>query len=367
MRWNSRALGAALIAVAQLSIACARGQGPGPADDGPAPGSAGPRTPWGHPDLQGLWTTDDALSIPVERPKEYGTRELLTDEEFAAQAKQIEKLVADRLAGRPAPPGQTGDGPEHWDEAGKPSRRTSLVTGTPDGRIPLTPEARRKTEEWNTTRFGINVDSWDDLDVWDRCITRGLPTVYVPNAYNNGYQIMQTPEVVAILHEMIHDVRIIPLESREPLDPSIRQWMGDSRGRWEGDTLVVETTNFSNKTFGTQQPAGSYRGGGEKLRIVERFKRTGDTIEYEARLEDPDAFTAPWGLSIPMTRNDGYRLLEYACHEGNYAMKNILSGARAQQQKKSRRESSAVGAMMDASEGGRHSVMGSIQAEDIRS
>jgi hypothetical protein len=330
----SLAIGAAVLAT-QL-IACAADHAAGPA----AAGEAGRKTPWGHPDLQGMWTTDDALSIPVERPKEYGSRELLTDEEFAQRTKEIEKLVADRLAGRPAAPGQTGDGPEHWYEAGKPSRQTSLVVGTPDGRIPLTAEARRKTEEWNTTRFGINVRSWEDLDIWDRCITRGLPTIYVPNAYNNGYQIFQTPDVVAILHEMIHDVRIIPLDGQKPLDPSIRQWMGDSRGRWEGGTLVVETTNFSHKTFGTQQPAGSYRGGGEKLHVVERFTRIDDdTIQYEARLEDPDAFTAPWGLRIPMKRNDGYRILEYACHEGNYSMSNILSGARAQRQKTGGRKS----------------------------
>ena len=302
----------------------------------PPKGGAGwstPRTAWGDPDLQGTYNSNDNAGVPVERPKAFGQRRELTDEEFAERQKQAERAARDDKADRrKLGPEETGDGPEHWYERGRTSRRTSLVVDPPDGQIPLTAEMRRRFDAWaTTTRFAKGIDSWLDLDLWDRCITKGYPTVMVPQGYNNAYRIMQAPGYVAIVYEVIHDVRIIPLDGRPHVGQSIRQWWGDSRGRWEGDTLVVDMTNFSDKTMGNQQPIGPYRGGGPKQHLVERFRRTGpNDMLYTVTLTDPEAFTMPWTMEIPLTKDDKYRMFEYACHEGNYSIANMLSGARAQ-------------------------------------
>ena len=313
-------LAAVLVAAIGLSVSSA--QGPAPL----------PRTPWGDPDIQGLFTTDDELGVPFERPESQGTREMLTDAEFAerqAQAQRqsaadAEEFVAPRAAGR----GGDGTGPPaHWLERGQPSRRTSLVIDPPNGRIPyLNEEARGRSAVAVNARTTGNrpFDGPDALDLYDRCITRGLPHVIFPTIYNNTSQIVQGPGFVAIRYEMIHDARIIPLDGRAPLSPAIRQYFGDSRGRWDGDTLVVDVSNFPTHMV-------NYRGAGAALHLVERFRRVdARTVRYEVTVTDPATFAQPWTAALSL-RESGDRLpdvFEYACHEGNYAMRNILSGAR---------------------------------------
>ena len=207
----------------------------------------------------------------------------------------------------------------------------ALVVDPPNGRIPVTAEAQAASDAWKVASHGIGVEGLQDFDLWDRCITRGAaPTAMTPTGYNNGVVILQTPDHVAILHEIIHDVRIIPLVDVNHISPSIQQYWGDSRGHWEGDTLVVEVTNFTDKTFGAQQPAGTYRGGGREQKIVERFTRLDDdTIEYRATVEDARAFTRPWTVVVPLLKDDDYVLYEYACHEGNIGFEQILRAYQA--------------------------------------
>ncbi|HEY7444807.1 MAG TPA: hypothetical protein VH701_20420 [Vicinamibacterales bacterium] len=291
-----------------------------------------PRTPWGDPDLQGVFTTDDEFGVPFERPEQFGERALVTDAEFAereAQARRqaatdAEEFVAPRAAGR----GGDGTGPPaHWLERGKPSKRTSLVIDPPDGRIPyLDDQARQRNARAVNSRTSGNgpFDGPEALDLYDRCITRGLPHVIFPTIYNNTSQIVQGPGYVAIFYEMIHDARVIPLDGRPHLSSTIRPYFGDSRGRWEGDTLVVDVTNFPKHLV-------NYRGAGPSLHVVERFRRVDDqTIRYEVTVADPETFRRPWTAALSLKRDARQvQVLEYACHEGNYAMTNILSGARA--------------------------------------
>ena len=286
-----------------------------------------PRTAWGDPDLAGLWT--NTTSTPFERPEEYGEREFLTDEEFAEQQAAAEREARAAVEGEPRP---AASGPEHWYEhLGKTSNRTSHVVDPPDGRVPpLTGQARerRKIGTMNREHF----DSWVDLSAWDRCITRGIPGSMLPTFYNNNYQLIQTQDYLVIFYEMIHDVRFIPLDGRPRLPGGIRQWMGDSRGRWEGDTLVIEVTNFTDQT-----PLHPVRGEAssvnhsQDLRVTERFRPVdADTIEYSFTIHDDSTFTRQWSAVIPMTRNGAPdAMLEYACHEGNHAMPHILSASRA--------------------------------------
>jgi hypothetical protein len=285
------------------------------------------RTAWGEPDLQGIWTSNEANGVPVERPSQFGERGFLTDAEFAQRQKQLEVdiRVTDSAGG-------VGAGPQQWYEWWRrTSRRSSLVVDPQDGKIPFTPEEVKKNAGRSAEGNPVPA-SWEDLHTWDRCITRGLPSAMIPTAYNNAYQILQTPGYVVIRYELVDNFRMIPLDGRPHVDQHIRQWQGDSRGRWEGNTLVVDVTNFSNKTKGTLPPNGSYRGGGEAMHLVERFTRVdADTINYEATVEDPTLFTKPWKLTIPLERDDNYRIFEYACHEGNYSMPHRLSGARAQE------------------------------------
>jgi hypothetical protein len=311
------------------------GQAPSRAQEPSVSDSAGsvvPRTPWGDPDLQGVFTTDDELGVPFERPEQFGDRALVTDQEFAereAQARRqatidAEEFVAPRVAGR----GGDGTGPPaHWLERGKPSKRTSLVIDPPDGRIPyLNEQARQRNTLAVNARTSGNrpFDGPEALDLYDRCITRGLPHVIFPTIYNNTSQIVQGPGYIAISYEMIHDVRVIPLEGRPHLSTAIRPYFGDSRGRWEGDTLVIDVTNFPNNMI-------NYRGSGASLHVVERFRRIDNqTVSYEVTVEDPTTFARPWTAALSLRRDARQaQVLEYACHEGNYAMTNILSGARA--------------------------------------
>ena len=293
------------------------------------------RTPWGHPDLQGVW--DYRTITPLERPQELAGREFLTDEEVA----EFEQRAARRADGRP-PEDERRSPSVHapfWLDYGTKvigTKRTSLVVDPPDGRVPsLTPEGKARRAARAEARKGRGpADSWEDRNLWERCITRGLPGGMLPAGYNNNIQVLQTPEYVAIVMEMIHDTRLIPIDGRAHLDSGIRQWHGDSRGRWEGNTLVVETTNFSNKT--------DFRGSGANLRLIERFTRAdAETLLYEFTVEDPTTWERKWSAAVPMTRTVG-PLYEYACHEGNYGLENILRVARTEE--KATAEAAAKGA-----------------------
>jgi len=283
-----------------------------------------PRTAWGDPDLRGTWSY--ASLTPLERPGQFRDREFFTPEEASARNEAAH-------AERPHVPGVIGSYNAHWFDKGRvdPSSRTSLIVDPPSGRLPpLTPEGKARAQA-KAQRFSGRPDSWLNFKAWTRCITyHGVPPV--STGYNNTYLIVQTPNYVAILVENIHDVRIIPLDGRPRLDERIRQWNGDSRGRWEGDTLVVETGNFSDKTE-HRYPSS------KDLRAVERFTRVAeDTILNEFSIDDPATYTQPWSAVRSMPRLTDYQIYEYACHEGNYSIVNALSGARAQDRADARAE-----------------------------
>jgi hypothetical protein len=291
--------------------------------------SAPKRTAWGHPDLQGVWT--NTTTTPLERPAALENKATLT----AAERAEIDAQAV-RNADRPPRPGDTGAYNTFWFERGRRSAQTSLIVDPPNGRLPaLTAMGEAHKKELGRLRVedgGQLPRSYEDFDVYDRCITRALPGAMMPGFYNHNYQILQTPTYVAILVEMIHDARIIPLDGRPHAAQPIRQWLGDSRGRWEGDTLVVETTNFRE---GAEERgmANTVVGGSRDMVLVERFTRVdADTLDYRFTVRDPAIFTAPWTVSAPMTRLDAH-IYEYACHEGNYALMNMLKGARADEQR----------------------------------
>ncbi len=287
-----------------------------------------PRTSWGHPDLQGTWST--ATITPFERPAELAGKEFFTREEAAAFERQtLERENRDRRDGTAEADLARAYNDFWWDRGTRtvPTRRTSLVVDPPDGRVPaLTPEAQQRLAAAAAARKQRGpADHPEDRNLWERCITRGLPNVLLPQPYNNNFEIIQTTDHVVILAEMIHDARIIPIDGRPHLPQTIRQWLGDSVGKWEGDTLVVETTNFTNKT--------SYRGAGESLRLVERFTRTAPGIlTYRVTIDDPTTFTRPWTVELPAIPSDG-PIYEYACHEANYGLEGILRGHRAEEQR----------------------------------
>jgi len=301
-----------------------------------------PRTPWGDPDISGMFTNKDQQGIPFERPAEFGTREFLTDQEFAErQVRAIQQLDTDRAefdletadVARAGAVGSPTSPPPHWLDRGEPARRTSLVVDPPDGRIPaMTPDGARQVAARaagsRARRFGGDSEAatYADAGLYDRCITRGLPGSMMPAIYGNSYQIVQGPGFVGIRYEMIHETRIIPLDGRGHVSDDIRQYMGDARGHWDGDTLVVETTNF--------MPDSVYRNANPTaLRLVERFTRVGvDTVEWSVTVDDATTWTRPWTFRMNLTRDDSQPVFEYACHEGNYAMTNMLSGARAREQ-----------------------------------
>jgi hypothetical protein len=263
-----------------------------------------------------------ATITPFERPVALAGKQQLTEQEAAEfETHTLKTTNQDRRDGAGTDADVSRAYNDFWWDRGTkvvPTRQTSLVVDPPDGRIPaLTPEGQKRA----AARAARGFDSWEDRSLWERCITRGLPMV--PGPYNNNYQILQTPGYVVIVHEMIHDARIIPLDGRPHVGQNIRQWFGDSRGRWEGDTLVVDTTNFTDKA--------NYRGSTEGLHLIERFTRiNGDTVKYEFTIDDSTTFTKRWTAAIPMTRSDE-QIFEYACHEGNYGMVNLLSGARVQE------------------------------------
>ncbi len=283
------------------------------------------RTPWGHPDLQGTW--NNSTITPLERPPTLAGREFLTAEE----ARTLDAAAADRYDQRPADAAQDVDAAYNqvwWDRGNTvASRRTSLIVDPPDGRIPaLTPEGQRRADAIARRLRGVT-EGPEDRNLAERCLTRGAPKL--PGGYNNNVQIVQTPTHVMIMQEMIHEARIIPLDGRAHLPSSVTSWLGDSRGRWEGDTLVVETTNYHRLSA-----FNSYYccpGSAEHLRIVERFRRvSADTIDYRFTVEDPTTFTRPFTVELPMSRTED-AIFEYACHEANYGLEGILRGARAEE------------------------------------
>jgi hypothetical protein len=298
-----------------------------------------PRTPWGDPDLQGKWPATAMVGVPLQRDQELGARNELNDEEFAARVARAEQQRdldnADfELENAASTPGGAVGGavspPPHWLERGEPQRQASLIVSPADGRMPpQTAEAQARAAELRAYRESRGpADSYTDRSLYDRCITRGIAGSVLPVIYNNGNVIVQAPGYVAFVNEMIHETRIIPLDGRPHVEADIKLWMGDSRGRFEGDTLVVETTNLTDRTG-----IGANGGGGRHsaaLKVIERFTRIDeDTIDYSMTIDDPKTWTQPWTIQFPLERDDGYGMYEYACHEGNYALFNILSGARA--------------------------------------
>jgi hypothetical protein len=311
---------------------------------GSAHGWAVPRTPWGDPDLEGIWPSNEMLGTPLERPANFGERNSLTEDEFAARQAQSERQAeadAEQFVNPQAPRRGSGTGPPaHWGERGKPSHQASLIVDPEDGRVPpLTPAGERRKNLIRSTYWhdfpGVveqhPFNSFEDLGPYDRCISRGLLASMLPTGYNMGTQIFQFPGYVVINNEMIHETRVIPLDGRPHIDSKITSWMGDSRGRWEGDTLVIESQNFNAKVGLTLN--GNSTPTSQKLRIVERLTRIDpNTIQYQATVDDPETWTRPWTVSLPLKQQPDYGMFEYACHEGNYGMRNILSGARTEEE-----------------------------------
>jgi hypothetical protein len=276
-----------------------------------------PRTVWGDPDLEGVWTSDNNFAIPLERPADVADKEFLDGADLDTALARRAKTIAAVADG-----GVVGAGPSHWYEnLTARSRRSSLIIDPKDGRLPaLTAGARARAAAEQAARAGRGpADSWEDRNLWDRCITVGLPAVMFPTGYNNNVQILQAPGYVTITHEMMHDTRIVPLDARPHVSPRIRHYMGDSRGRWEGNTLVIDVTNFHPRT--------NYRGSRDTLRLIERYTRTGvDRMRYEVTIDDPSTFERPWTAVLDLApQKDMY---EYACHEGNRGLENILRAAR---------------------------------------
>jgi hypothetical protein len=285
-----------------------------------------PRTPDGQPDLQGIWT--DATITPFERPKELAGKAVLTEEESA----ELENRAARSRVEGPAREGDVGSYNQAFFDSGTKvvaTRQTSLVVDPPDGRVPTRPAAEAK-RDYNLAH---NADSYLFMSPWDRCVTRGVPAGMFPAGYNNAHQIVQTPGYVVIASEMIHEARIIRLGARSHLEKEVRQWNGDSIGHWEGETLVVDTTNYNGKGWISTSAAGGRVKGipqSQALHVIERFTRVDpDTISYEVTVDDPDMYTKLWKVVIPLTKDDNYRIYEYACHEGNEAVELVLKGGRA--------------------------------------
>ena len=303
---------------------------------------AAPRTAWGAPDLGGIW--DFRTITPLERPANLKDKPVLTAEEAAEFEQQsIAARNADRRDGGARRDVERAYNDFWWDwgDSLTGDLRTSLIVDPPDGRIPaLTEQAREQARAGRAdglrpvrgrVLIGSPAHGPEDLGLSERCMlgfNSGPPML--PSAYNNNVQLFQTPDHVVIFNEMIHEARIVPLDGRPALPDGMRQWMGDARGRWDGDTLVVESGHYTDKTGSFYTIVGTY-GAGSALRLIERFTRTdADTLLYEFTIDDPQTFTAPFTAIIPMQRTEA-PLFEYACHEGNYGMTNLLIGARVQE------------------------------------
>jgi hypothetical protein len=290
-----------------------------------------PRTPWGDPDIAGVFTNSDESGIPFERPDEFAGRRVedVSPTELAKLVQQRQQQTIERAPTLSEFPGATS--PMHWFENyNAANSRAWLVSEPSDGKVPpQTAEAQKRAADRQAARKGRGpADSWEDRSLYDRCITRGIPGSMMPAIYGNSYRIHQGPGFVTITYEMVHDTRVIPLDGRPHVAGTIRQYVGDARGRWEGNTLVVETTNFTDKT--------PYRGSSEHLKMIERFTLLGpETVEWSVTFDDPHTWARPWTFAMNLTKADeSQQPFEYACHEGNYGMHNILSAARAEEQKK---------------------------------
>jgi hypothetical protein len=304
-----------MVALPRTVLAQAKGSADAAAAKRVNPHWKAPRNAWGQPDLEGIWTTDDMRGIPMSRPAQLGTRAYMTDEEFAKRAN-------DRQRARNVDDARTGT--FRNEEGTRAFSYTSFVIDPPDGRVPaLTAAARARPRAQGS--FGVG--PWEkvqDFGLYDRCITRGAIGSFMPAVYGNGARIIQTPDSVVISYEMVHDTRVIPLDNRPPLGDGIHLFMGDSRGHYEGDTLIVESRNFTNRTAVGGAPHS------EQLHMVERFTRVDpEMIDYEIHVDDPATFTAPWTMRMTITTQPGYQIYEYSCHEGNNAMRNALSAERA--------------------------------------
>ena len=295
-----------------------------------------PKTPWGDPDLQGIWHSSGAT--PMERPDEFQGRETLTAEEVSeiratTTARNEELLLAD--ARRTQAGGNIGAYNNFWMERGSRSNRTSMVVDPPDGQFPpLTAVGEHASMTRLKTPGGVDLDdTYEDRHIWERCVTRGgMPNAMFPRSYNNNMQVFQAPGVVVMLLEQVHELRVVPLDGRPQVSENVTQWNGLSRGYWEGDTLVVETANIDARASALQPWSNfsSHLGSGGGITLVERFTRTaGDTLEYEIEVNDPVMYTEPWTIAYPFNSLDGI-MYEYACHEGNEGMVGILAGGRAE-------------------------------------
>src|SRR5690242_3012423 len=286
-----------------------------------------PKTPWGEPDLQGIWPLNHLIQVPLVRQKQYGDRLYRTDQEAANYAPRgVRQGEAIPVADRPD----------------RPMRQLSLIVDPPDGQFPELNEHGKQlqAEMKSSYRPGQTVfDAVEDFAAWDRCITRGMPVSMEPRNYNNGIRIMQSPGYVAIVLEMAHETRIIPTNSgptkgMPPLDPNIKEWLGESRGHWEGNTLVVETTNFNglvgHTSAGVPGSPGPLQPETPNMKITERFTRVApDTIEFTMKIEDPTVFTrGSYTVAYPMYLDNKYEMYEYACHEGNTAVRNYIQTSR---------------------------------------
>ncbi len=276
-------------------------------------------TPWGDPDLQGVW--DYRTMTPLQRPTDLADKDVFTAEEAAAY-EQNELEIRNDYDARPTVHAK------FWLDYGTQltdDRRTSLIVSPPDGRVPARTEEAQARAQARAEKRG-RTQSIQDRSITERCVigfNAGPPMN--PGAYNNNVMLLQIPGMVVLHNEMVHEVRVVPLDGRDHLPAGLRQLRGDSRGHWEGQTLVVETTNYTDRT--------NYQGSGEHMRLIERFTRTNEaTLLYEYTVEDPESFEQPWTVALPMTKTDG-PLFEFACHEGNYGLTNILSAARAEERR----------------------------------
>jgi hypothetical protein len=279
-----------------------------------------PKTPWGDPDLQGIWSGDSAFGIPMQRLESFGTRAELNDKEYAEKVARDERARKNALTAVGSFRNDNG-----W--VTKSFRQTSLIIDPPNGRTPpLVPGAEKRRTPQGTYGNGP-FNSPADFTAYDRCLTLGVVGSMTPKIYGNGYRIVQAPGYVVLMAEMIHEARVIPLDGRPHIGDGIRSYMGDSRGHWEGHTLVVETTNFNGKLGSTGNPVYS----STELRVVERITRTEpEVLRWEATISDPKTYTRPFTISIPYTSPPGYQVLPYECHEGNLAILQGLGGERAE-------------------------------------
>ena len=321
----SLSMAACVVALESLATAPVAGQAPAAAK--------ATRTPWGHPDLQGTW--DNHTITPLERPARFAGREFLTPQEVAELERRAVLENTDEARQDGERDVSTAYNDFWWDRATNvvTSHRTSLIVDPPDGKIPPSVAAARTRQgevelayrplrATGSFEGGRGADSWTDRSLWERCITQGLPRISTA-AYNSNIEIVQSPDDVVIQYEMIHESRVVPLDGRPHLDKNVRQYQGDSRGRWEGNTLVVDTTNFSDKT--------NFKGSTSGLHMVERFTRLDPSaLKYEITFDDPTTWTRPWRVETIWRKSQG-QIYEYACHEGNHGMTGILAGGREQE------------------------------------